>query len=206
MEKFYKMDVAPTSIIKAESQHCEQIADILADAFANDPVMTWVIPNQALYQPFYSIMLRRLFLEQQHTFVDTEGRGAAMWLPPGVSFEIPMNLAQLTLIMRLIFTRGPKVIKRLAAVQEAMGRHHPHIPHYYLQSVGARQAHQGQGVGSALLKHLTPEIDAAHMPAYLESSAERNVPLYQRHGFEIIAEEKLGGDGPPMWFMLRPAR
>jgi ribosomal protein S18 acetylase RimI-like enzyme len=206
MGKFYKMDAAPTSIIRAESQHCQQIADILADAFANDPVMNWVIPNKALYEPFYRIMLRRLFIDQEHTFVETEGRGAAMWLPPGVSFEIPMNGAQMGLIARLILTRGPRVIKRLLAVQETMARHHPRTPHYYLQSVGARQAHQGQGVGSTLLKHLTPQIDAAHMPAYLESSSERNVPLYERHGFEIFAEEKLGGAGPPMWFMLRPAR
>ena len=79
-------------------------------------------------------------------------------------------------------------------------------PHYYLQSVGARQTAQGQGVGSALLKQVTPLCDRDGVPAYLESSSERNVPLYERHGFEVFHAEPVGDGGPTMWFMLRSPR
>ena len=68
------------------------------------------------------------------------------------------------------------------------------------------QAAQGQGLGSAMLKQGTRICDEAHMPAYLESSNEKNVPLYQRHGFEIVAEETLPRGGPKVWFMWREAR
>jgi ribosomal protein S18 acetylase RimI-like enzyme len=42
------------------------------------------------------------------------------------------------------------------------------------------------------------------MPCYLESSNPRNVPLYERHGFEVTAEHWLP-DGPVMTYMWRPA-
>jgi ribosomal protein S18 acetylase RimI-like enzyme len=116
------------------------------------------------------------------------------------------TLGQVLLILRLVLTRGLKVIPRLQAVQETMEKYHPREPHYYLQSIGARQDCQGQGVGSALLKQVTPLCDADQLPAYLESSNAANVALYERHGFEVVNEERIGDDGPPMWFMLRPPR
>jgi hypothetical protein len=36
------------------------------------------------------------------------------------------------------------------------------------------------------------------------SSNIRNVPLYQRFGFEVIQEISLPEDGPTLWTMLRP--
>ena len=87
-----------------------------------------------------------------------------------------------------------------------MGRRHPRVPHYYLHAIGALRDCQGQGLGSALLKHTTRRCDEEGMPAYLESSSPRNVPLYERHGFEVQAAEPLGEGGPPMFFMWREPR
>ena len=54
-----------------------------------------------------------------------------------------------------------------------------------------------------LLKHVTRRCDAESAPAYLESSSPRNVPLYQRHGFEITGEQPIGEGGPPLYLMWR---
>jgi hypothetical protein len=48
-------------------------------------------------------------------------------------------------------------------------------------------------------------VDRTHQPAYLESSNPRNVPFYERHGFEITGEAR-AGTCPPVTFMLRAAR
>ena len=60
---------------------------------------------------------------------------------------------------------------------------------------------RGKGFGNALMRSRLDRCDAEHAPAYLESSNVRNVPFYERHGFEVTAEVQLP-DGPimrPMW-------
>ena len=200
------MVAEPTTIIPARSDQGALLADILADSFLYDPVMNWVIPNTRLYAGFFRTLAETLFLPHQHAYLEKNGNGAALWLPPGVSFEMPVTAGQVFMLLRLVLTRGPKVIPRLLAVQKTMEKYHPRQPHYYLQSVGARQASQGRGIGSALLKQVTPLCDRDQLPAYLESSSEKNLPLYERHGFEVFHRENIGGDGPPMWFMLRQPR
>ena len=62
---------------------------------------------------------------------------------------------------------------------------------------------QGKGVGTALLRPVLEHCDAEGIPCYLESSKERNVPFYRRHGFEVVEEVSLPDDGPMLWTMWR---
>ena len=49
-----------------------------------------------------------------------------------------------------------------------------------------------------------PRCDAEGLPAYLESSKERNVPYYERFGFRVTRELAMPGRGcPPVWLMWR---
>ena len=65
---------------------------------------------------------------------------------------------------------------------------------------------QGLGVGSRLLAAGLARVDAKGLPAYLESSSPANVPLYRRHGFEVVEVLKATPDAPEMWAMWREAR
>jgi hypothetical protein len=47
------------------------------------------------------------------------------------------------------------------------------------------------------------QVDSAGLPAYLESSNERNLSLYQRHGFDVVGEHLALGRGPTIWRMWR---
>jgi ribosomal protein S18 acetylase RimI-like enzyme len=64
---------------------------------------------------------------------------------------------------------------------------------------------QGRGYGSALLRHALEQIDRDGQLAYLESTNPANVPLYQRHGFEVVGTIQVD-DAPPMIPMVRRAR
>lgn len=197
------MEAAISTVVSAEKIHGALLGDILGDAFTNDPCFNWVIPDRRLYSRFFRMLADKLYLPQEHCYLDREERGAALWLPPGASPAIPLSVTQLLLVARLVLHSGAGILKNLQQAQEVTGRRHPREPHYYLHAIGARRACQGQGVGSALLKEGTRVCDRQQMPAYLESSSERNTALYQRHGFEVLAEEPIGKGGPPLYFMWR---
>jgi ribosomal protein S18 acetylase RimI-like enzyme len=83
--------------------------------------------------------------------------------------------------------------------------HHPQEPHLYLSVLGTDPSAQGRGIGSALLTPALAQCDADGVPAYLESSKERNVAFYARHGFRVTEELDLPR-GPRMWLMWREPR
>jgi hypothetical protein len=45
----------------------------------------------------------------------------------------------------------------------------------------------------------------AGLPGYLITHNPRNLPFYQRLGFEVIREARVSADGPVAWSMRRPA-
>ncbi|TDG12940.1 GNAT family N-acetyltransferase [Seongchinamella unica] len=193
-------------IIAATDRQEQTLVDVLAEAFSEDPVMNWVIPEPALYADFFTLLVRDLFLPRGIAHLDSGRQAAALWLPPGIKFDIAPSFSLLGLVLRLLLRKGPRPLLRIPQQERLFGRHIPVDPHYHLVFIGCRKSAQGQGLGSAMLKQGTRICDQQQMPAYLESSNELNVPLYQRHGFEVIAEESLPGGGPRVWFMWREAR
>jgi len=97
-----------------------------------------------------------------------------------------------------------ELLARLALLN-AVERHHPREQHYYLVAIGTDPVHQGRGVGAALLAPVLTRCDAERMPAYLESSNERNVPFFTRSGFRVMHRVRVP-DGPKITLMRRPAR
>ncbi len=122
-----------------------------------------------------------------------------MWHPPG---EGPDEERFATALQDLA---RPDSLESILQVFELMEQHHPDVECWYLPVIGVDPIHQGRGLGATLLKHTLREVDAAGLPAYLESSNLRNVPLYERHGFEVTGRIQVG-DSPVMTAMYRAAR
>jgi ribosomal protein S18 acetylase RimI-like enzyme len=124
---------------------------------------------------------------------------AALWLPPGVHVD-EARLA--TLIEESVADS-----KRATAFAlfEQMASHHPAEPHWYLPLIGVAPAQQGHGYGSLLLDHALARCDEDRLAAYLEATTPRSVPLYRRHGFEVVAEVRVGS-APPVFPMVRRGR
>ena len=102
----------------------------------------------------------------------------------------------------LVGTHSHRALRLLFEVD---GRH-PKDPHWYLATLATEPARQGTGIGSALLRDKLAEADEQGVPAYLESSKDRNVPLYARFGFEVVEEFRSKTGGPPIWRMWREPR
>ncbi len=184
----------------AEGEHA-LIGDIIGESFADDPVNRWVFGGRGGMTAYYSLVAKKLYLRTG--FGHAAGNaGGTLWLPPGVSKDIPL-WNSLDIATALLRHSGPRAIFRGLAVDASLARSKPSQPYFYLFAIGVRPAEQGKGVGRRLMSAGLEAIDRAGLPAYLESSKESNLPFYRHFGFEVIAQVEPARGCPPMWLMWR---
>lgn len=173
----------------------------LARAFFDDPVAEYALPSrrrrQAQLERFYVQRLRTL-IPDELVFCDAGRTGGALWAAPD---RWRTSLAEI-LRTRAFSHRTLHFLVGAHRVEAA----HPEVPHYYLAVLGVSPDAQGRGLGSTVLRPMLDRCDAEGVPAYLESSKERNVGFYERHGFRVTGETTLPRGGPRMWFMWREPR
>ncbi|HEY6599440.1 MAG TPA: GNAT family N-acetyltransferase [Pseudomonadales bacterium] len=192
----------PPVIRSATEAERSKVVDVILLAFAGDPLARWAVPNPGQYLkhvPGFLDAFGGNGLPHGTTFIADEFAGAALWLPPGVE---PDGDRMDSIAAECIPTN---VLPDFAAMFEQMAAYHPHEPHWYLPLIGVDPALQGRGYGAALMRHAAQKFDRDGAVAYLESSNPRNIPLYQRHGFEILGEVQVGGS-PTIVPMLRVPR
>ena len=192
-----------TPIIKTATASDEAPAiAVVVLAFSADPAARWTWPDPNQYLMHFPSFVRafggKAFAHGSAYYVDGYA-GAALWLPPEVR---PDEDALITLLQRTV---SAQVQKDVFAVFEQMGRYHPREPHWYLPLIGVDPPQQGKGHGAALLQHALIPCDRDHTLAYLESTNPKNIPLYERHGFELLDTIQVGAS-PPIFPMLRTPR
>jgi len=168
--------------------------------------MVWLFPAEPSRSRrcarLFRIMLAAHYLPSRTVWTTQDIEGAALWSPPGHWNFTNAELARNALGMLASLGRHTGRALRLLST---MDKAHPAEPHWYLGVLGTSPAHQGKGIGSALLQPVLDRCDAEGMPAYLESSKESNIAFYARHGFELRGEITLPG-GPTIWPMWRDPR
>ena len=183
------------------------MVDLLVRSFDDDPVSNFVFSGDRRRRlglhSFFTTLIRRQYLNFGHVYTTEDFGGAAVWGPPGRHRQGLKELFEL--LPTVPFLMGTRMIRALQLLTE-IDALHPKEPHWYLSTLGTEPDRQGTGIGSALLTATLAQIDEEGMPAYLESSKERNVPLYARFGFEVIEEFRSRPGSPPLWRMWREPR
>jgi len=180
---------------------------MLARAFMDDPVAGWSCPPErlrpAVLERFHGTRLRQL-LAHREIWTTDDCACAALWAPPKrwrTTWREDLAIARAVARPRLA-ARLPLAMAGLLGVE----REHPREPpHWYLAVLGTDPPAQGQGLGSAALGPVLEQCDADGVGAYLESSKERNIDFYARHGFRVMRELRLPC-GPAVWPMWRDPR
>jgi GNAT superfamily N-acetyltransferase len=194
----------------ARKADTRELSATLSRAFYDDPVMTWILPDDNARSKhltrMFATMTRHHHLARGGVELACDGPGigaAALWDPPNQWQET--HRAQLAMTPALLRVFGFRTALA-RGVQEVMKRVHPEEPHWYLAAIGSDPTVRGKGFGQVLMQSRLDRVDAEHAPAYLESSKRENIPYYQRFGFELTGEIKLPGGGPNLWPMWRQPR
>jgi len=185
-----------TSVASADEKAA--VFAILALAFSGDPAARWTWPEPSAYLAAFPHFAEAFggAAFGKGSALRVGSAGAALWLPPGIgSDDAAMNDLMMRTADAATAIDGPQLMQQMA-------NFHPREPHWYLPLIGVDPAHQNRGVGGALLRPVTDQCDRDGVLAYLESSNPRNIPFYQRHGFEIVGRAQ-SGRSPVITPMLR---
>jgi ribosomal protein S18 acetylase RimI-like enzyme len=198
-----------SAIAPLQRAHVDVAASTIARAFAADPMFEWVLPDRAR-RAAQMTRLNRIPLEYGlrwgRVMHSHEGRAVAIWIPPECGITVG-GLIRCGML-GAPFYLGPRAFGRFISANQAMETLHNkyvHEPHWYLMIVAVDPELHGRGIGTALLQEGFAKVDASRHVCYLETSHERNVALYKRHGFTVLDRAPLGKDGPSGWAMWRPA-
>ena len=196
------------AVRRAAAADVPALAAMLARAFFDDPVARWSCrPDRlrmAVLERFERTRLLQL-LPEDDVWIPDDASAAALWAPP--------DRWRTTVREDVHLTRGllhPRLIARMPMVAWGvlgMERRHPeNPPHWYLAVLGTDPSRQGEGLGSAVLRPVLERCDDDGVGAYLESSKERNIDFYARHGFRVTGEASMPRGGPTIWTMWRDPR
>ncbi len=188
-------------------------------AFATDPVMRWLHPDDDEFFQHGGEVLRDSmagWLEYNQVWCTDDCASLAVWLQPGRP-GAPDDVDSAGL------PASPDLLDRFSIIGPLLAEHSPSEEHWYLQLLATHPDWQRQGLGAALMEAKFAEADQQGLSCHLETETLVNVAYYRRHGFEVHAEfdvpsgrhrhrfSSFGGDpatevGPHMWGMLRSPR
>jgi ribosomal protein S18 acetylase RimI-like enzyme len=190
-------------------QTYRQAAQVLGRAFMADPVSLAVYQKftpermlKALVNDFHAEL--KICIRRGYPILACDGDsigGVAVIYPPG-GYPLP-TIDQWRLLIQSVIENGFYNIRGWMSWLDEVERYHPSEPHFYLEYIGVEPENQGQGVGSKLLQHLVAKADEAQVGCYLENSNPRNLPFYERFGFQAGEQKEI--IGLPAWLMWRPA-
>jgi GNAT superfamily N-acetyltransferase len=188
-------------IIPAEPADAATLSQVIAAAFHHLAPSQWLVEDPTARARILPQVFR-IFTDHAiaHGSADTtpSRTAVALWLPvPRDGPHLPSDYNT-----RLADATGAW-IHHFVVFDAELDRHHPTgTAHHHLAMLAVHPHHQGQGIGTALLRTHHRLLDEAGIPAYLEASSQRSRALYTRHGYTGHGPAVHLPDGPllcPMW-------
>lgn len=198
-----------SNLVGLTKAQTKPVGKTLARAFQDDPAFAYIEPDAIkrrdklphMFECF--IRYGALYGEVYATSPNLEG--VVIWLPSEKAERTLWRMIRIG-ALSLYFKVGRKIVSRalgyLDYAFEVHKRHTP-FPHWHLALIGIDPAFQGRGYASALIKPMLARIDQEHLPCYLETNNEKNVPIYEHFGFKVVEVDTILGSDVNHWAMLR---
>lgn len=179
-------------MIKADYRDKHLVVDLLTQSFATNQSVNYIIKqdknrlDRVRYLMDYSFEVCYLFGD---VFLSDDKNACALVLYPD---NKKTTLKSILLDAKLIFFAvGLKNIKKTLDREKAIKEIQPKELMYYLWFIGVIPEHQNKGIGTKLLNDLIQDSTQKKRPIYLETSTLKNLPWYQKWGFQVYQELNL---------------
>jgi ribosomal protein S18 acetylase RimI-like enzyme len=160
------------------------VLDLLTQAFDDNSSVNYIVKQdykrshriRALMDYSFEVCFRL-----GEIWLSDDLKGCALMLYRNQTKSFPTSIwLDMQLIFRVIgINRIGKALKREALIKAKQ----PKKEIAYLWFIAVSPIHQQRGCGSRLLKEVLDHAKCSTLPVYLETSTERNLPWYKKHGF-----------------------
>lgn len=177
-----------TRIRVASSDDRDQVLGTIVRAFAADPFLRFMLPDDDDYAAHAPDFFGALFDKRAPAgtvWTAGDADAVALWDAPGADGDIHVELP-------------PSALAVMAQYDDAVHGAIPDERHWYLGVLATDPAHAGRGLGRAVMRSGLARAAAEGLPAYLETTNPGNVALYERAGWRV--ETQLAHP-LPIWVM-----
>ncbi|MEX1252909.1 MAG: N-acetyltransferase [Dehalococcoidia bacterium] len=195
-------------VVALDASRLDTAGDVLARAFFDDPLSVYLFPDDAKRLDQLRWLYRgsaRYAHRYGETYVTPAVEGVALWLPP--ERPHPSQLGMIRVGMGLAPLKfGLGWLRRSVGAMNALDERHKldvAPRHWYLFLLGVDTSHQRQGIGGRLIEPVLARAAADGVTCYLDTTNERNVAFYRRHGFQVVTAGEVPDRGPRFWTMTR---
>lgn len=203
--------LGPADVVALRPEQRERAVEGLTESLRDDPLNQHFVPDPAERSRVLPSLMRtflRYTLCRGLVLTTREIGGASLLLPPA---ECRLSTPGMLWsgMAGVAWRAGVRAMARFARAGkwlEEFRCHHAGGPHWYVIAQGVVPAHQGRGVGAAVMERTLEIVDQDDGACFAETFTLRNARYYERFGFRITAEAELPGGGPRVWLIGRAAR
>ncbi len=188
--------------------HKQAAVHLLTEAFLNDPMMSFVVPNENkrydfVYWSMKTVVNYSFLYGMIYTTPNLEG--VACWLPPGhesMTFGRMFKTRMYEIFTILNFSELKRFFENMRYI-ESNHKHAVKEKHWYLWAIGVDPACQGKGIGGKLLKPVLDKASENQTCCYLETHNSKNTLFYEKYGFNIVSDKVIPKQKQQVWVMVR---
>jgi len=199
------------SAVRIRTSQVELLGSVLTRAFHDDPGVEYILPDtrtrRSVLSWFFTSVAIRTSRLCGEIYTTANVAGGALWIRPGV--DLTIDHAVRTELPSLRFRPDRSSVSRwmnVSACLASVRRQLSDKSHWYLIALGSEPSESETATRETLMAPVLATADWDLRSCYVETFHERDLPLYEKCGFQIAGAGTIPNGGPGFWALIRPPR
>lgn len=177
---------------KATKEDISKVKDILCKSFAENKSANYVLRSKNKLPELFDYSISKGILFGDIWISDDNNACAILIDPKRKKFSLQSIWLDIQLAINVVgISRVKKVMKKEAVTNDTLPKN---LDYIHLWFLGVNPSEQGKGIGGKFLTELIEKYKPYKTAMCLETSTLRNLPFYEKNGFEVYNIKNFGFD------------